>query len=211
MTLLTAPASPLSSPLRRWTSAEFDRLLALGLLREGGRTFLWDGKIYEPMAANPPHRHTVLDLADCLKDRLDRAAWAVDQDSPLALREGFKPQPDVAVYRGARATYRGRHPSPRDAALVIEVSDTTYPEDLGEMLGEYARAGIPQYWIANLVAGRVEVRRHPRVEGGVGVYNRPHVYGPGDSVPLRLTAAPDGPERDFGAIPVADFLHPAGA
>ena len=45
--------------------------------------------------------------------------------------------------------------------LVIEVSDTTYPKDRGPKLRLYARAGIRDYWIINLLQNRVEVCRQP--------------------------------------------------
>ena len=47
------------------------------------------------------------------------------------------------------------------ALLVIEVSDSTLDFDLRTKKRLYAAAGIPEYWIINLVSRRLEVFRSP--------------------------------------------------
>ena len=53
---------------------------------------------------------------------------------------------------------------PRGALLVVEVSDTTLGFDRGRRRELYARAGIQEYWIVNLLDRRVAVHRFP--DGG---------------------------------------------
>ena len=45
------------------------------------------------------------------------------------------------------------------ALLVVEIADTSLRFDRVEMAGVYARAGIKEYWILNLVDNQVEVHR----------------------------------------------------
>jgi len=45
--------------------------------------------------------------------------------------------------------------------LIIEISDSTLSSDQGEKLAIYAHAGIPHYWIVNLVDRRLEVYCDP--------------------------------------------------
>ena len=49
----------------------------------------------------------------------------------------------------------------RPALLVIEIADSTLAYDREAKGSLYARFGIPEYWIVNLVERLVEVCRHP--------------------------------------------------
>jgi Uma2 family endonuclease len=64
----------------------------------------------------------------------------------------------VYVVVGQRDDYRDH---PTTAVLVVEVSDSTLDYDRGQKASLYARAGIADYWIVNLVDRRLEVRRTP--------------------------------------------------
>src|SRR5690625_7123516 len=68
--------------------------------------------------------------------------------APLDLGDGNVPEPDVAVVVLSIRDYVAAHP--RNALLVVEVSDTTYDFDVDIKLALYARSGIPVYWIVNL-------------------------------------------------------------
>jgi Uma2 family endonuclease len=48
--------------------------------------------------------------------------------------------------------------------LGVEVSDTTLAIDRGRKAGIYARAGLADYWIVNLVDRQVEVHRKPEAD-----------------------------------------------
>ena len=190
---------------RRWTTAEFDALLADGYLREGSKTFLWDGEIVEPMAENQPHIHAQDNLLRILMRRLPEPEWTIYSAHPLALKEGYKPQPDLLVLVGPRSDYRSHVQTADDAALVIEVADSSYAADAGDKLPEYAAAGIPQYWIVHLQARRIEAYSDPVVSSGVGRYADRKDYPLGEAVPLIL--ARDGVTHEFGMIPVLDVLR----
>src|SRR5437762_1340115 len=69
-----------------------------------------------------------------------------------------------------------------DAALFVEVSDTTLTQDRGPKKRIYARANIPQYWIINLVDRQIEMYREP--DAAAGEYRQPTMYGPQDEVPV---------------------------
>lgn len=45
--------------------------------------------------------------------------------------------------------------------LIAEIALTTIAKDLGEKLADYARAGIPDYWVADLDAAVMHVMRDP--------------------------------------------------
>ena len=55
----------------------------------------------------------------------------------------------------------GSHPGPEDILLVVEVSDTSAGYDLEVKAPLYARAGIGETWLVNLVEETIEVYREP--------------------------------------------------
>jgi Uma2 family endonuclease len=206
MSMNSAIATPAPLPRRRWTDEEFDQLVGSGVIREGSRTFLWDGEIIEPMVEDNPHFNAVDCLRDMLKSRLPAETWTVRQNAPIRLALGYRPQPDLSVIRGSRSTFRrrGRWPEPADIALVVEVSDTTYYYDSGEFLRKYAEEGISQYWIVNIPARQIEVYAEPDTD--TRSYRDRKDYGLEDSVPLSLLDI-EGVVNEFAMISVRDVLQ----
>jgi Uma2 family endonuclease len=78
---------------------------------------------------------------------------------PVALDDESAPEPDLAVVQGIRGAYRESHPA--HAALVVEVADSSLDFDRERKGSLYARAGIQDYWIVNLVDRVLEVYRQP--------------------------------------------------
>jgi hypothetical protein len=201
---IIATSSPLPTLERyRWTVAEFRSLLADGYLREGSRTFLWDGEILTPMSEDPVHRDAVEILREILGERFPKAEWTVNAGHAIELDQHYLPQPDLTVLRGTRSTYRGIDPKPKDVVLLVEVANTSYPADSGAFLRKYALEGISLYWIVNIRSARIEVYSSPDVASGS--YRDRRDYGLDERVPLILTI--DGTIREFEAISVRDVLQ----
>ena len=98
-----------------------------------------------------------------------------------------EPEPDIAIVRGSDADYRRRIPTADDVALLVEVSDSTLSQDRGKKRTAYAKAGIPVYWIVNLVDRQVEVYTRPVKEGR---YRSRKDYKPGQQVPVVIDGQP---------------------
>lgn len=193
-------ATPATRAKVRLTNEAFDRLVAEGVLREGSRTYLWDGEIIEPIPEEMPHANAIHHLWRLLDRRLPEDDWMLTQGRPIVLAEGFQPQPDLSVHRGPRSNYRRHKPTPVDVALLVEVSDTTYPNDAGPVLHKFAQEGIPQYWIVNIRARSVEVYKEP--DRARGTYLSRATYGMGETVPLVL-----GEAAEFAGVPVEEILR----
>jgi Uma2 family endonuclease len=153
-----APSNISSDPLpRRWTKGEFYQLADLGLF-DGQKAELIDGEIMV-MSPQKPLHYTVVDQAgDVLRDLVGTGAH-VRLQGPIDLGPHSEPEPDVAVVKGKREDYAQHHP--RGALLLIEVSDSTLQSDRTRKASLFARAGITDYWIINLVHTQVEVFRDP--------------------------------------------------
>ena len=78
---------------------------------------------------------------------------------PLALDDDSEPEPDVSVVRGSLAQADRTLPSRPD--LVVEVAESSLTFDRREKASLYARAGVEDYWIVNLVSRVLEVLRDP--------------------------------------------------
>ena len=57
--------------------------------------------------------------------------------------------------------YRSGHPTAADVLLLVEVADTSLAFDRGPKLALYARHGVPEVWVVDLVSRAVEVCREP--------------------------------------------------
>ena len=77
----------------------------------------------------------------------------------LIVDDESAPEPDLAVVRGALADFRHAHPA--RPALVIEVAESSLQFDRVTKGSLYARAGIADYWIVNLIDRVVEIYRDP--------------------------------------------------
>src|SRR5262249_7260862 len=146
----------------------------------------------------PPHAGTIDLLKAALPGRVP-AGWLLRIQQTLVLPDS-QPEPDFAIVRGTPRTYLTRHPTAADAGLVIEVADSSLLRDQRDKTRIYARAGIPIYWIVNLVDQRLEVYGQPSGPAPVPAYGSFQTYQPGDAVPLVL----DG--NTVGTIPVAELL-----
>ena len=83
--------------------------------------------------------------------------------------------------RGTIRDYARRSPEPADIALVAEIADSSLSEGRKQAV-LYARAGIPVYWIVNLVDRQVEVYTDPTPTG----YQARHDDRAGDSIALAI-------------------------
>lgn len=127
-----------------------------GILHEDDRVELIDGEILELSPIGSRHAACVSRLVTALIRAVgDRAI--VGPQNPVRFPSDTEPQPDVALLKPRDDFYASAHPGPEDVLLLVEVSDATLAYDRGEKLGLYASTGIPEYWIADLNAGKIEV------------------------------------------------------
>jgi Uma2 family endonuclease len=141
--------------LRRWKRVEYERLVDLGVF-EGDPVELIGGQLIVAEPKGSPHATAVGMANDALRAVLP-PGWIVRVQDPLALDDESAPEPDIALVRGSRADYRDAHPA--HPALAIEVAQSSLSFDRQHKGSLYARAGVPDYWIVNLVDGVLEVYR----------------------------------------------------
>jgi len=175
-----------------WTREEYDRLVASGGFQPESRVQLIRGEIVE-MAPQKARHATAIRLAQQLLARLFVHGFEVRPQLPLALGTWSEPEPDVAVVRGAIEDYRDHHPN--SAVLIVEIADSTLEFDRTRKCQMYAEAGVPEYWIVNLVDRVLEVYTEPH---GAAYRDTRHA-GPDELV--TPVAAPGGAVRVSDLFP----------
>jgi Uma2 family endonuclease len=138
------------------------------------RVELLDGVIYDMSPHSRSHAKGVAKANQALV-----AAFGLDYhvrpQLPLALDSQSMPEPDLAVIAGKPDDYED-HPS--QAALIVEVTDTSQLHDRKRKARIYAREGIADYWIMNLRLDVVEVLRDPQG----GLYRSRLVFHRGETI-----------------------------
>ena len=202
---ITPAATPEDAPQEKflrprfWTTAEYYRMGELGLF-DDERVELLDGGIWTLPPQKTPHFSAVEAAAEALLAAFG-PGFTARRHGPLTLEDGTEPEPDVFVVPGSWRDYTQAHPTPSEACLLVEVSDATLQKDRSTKRDDYARFGIADYWIINLVHRQLEVHRDPaQLANGFG-YKTLLTLFDGDTIaPL---SAPSSP------IAVADLFPPA--
>ena len=143
--------------LRRWKRVEYERLIDLGLF-QGDPVELIGGQLVVAEPQGSYHATAVGAADDALRAALP-PGWIVRAQMPVALDDESAPEPDLAVVAGVRADYRASHPA--RPVLALEVAESSLDFDREHKGSLYARAGIQDYWIVNLIARVLEVHRDP--------------------------------------------------
>ena len=158
---------------------DYHQMGEIGLLEE--RTELVDGEIYDMAPPSSGHAGAVNGLARVLFTACgDRAVVSVQ--NPVRLDEFNEPQPDFSVLQPQADFYRSRHPGPADVILLVEVSKTSLRFDKSVKLPLYARTGVAEVWVIDLVGQNIEGYRDP-VDGA---YRTERVFAAGERVALAL-------------------------
>jgi Uma2 family endonuclease len=158
---------------------------------------LVDGYILIKDPEGPAHT-AALERVQSVLASLPGEWWARTQQTVVL--SDSQVEPDFAVVRANPEGYLPRYPAGRQSGVIIEVAEAALIRDQRDKTRIYARAGIPVYWIINLVDRRVEVYTQPSGPTAVPAYGAFQTYQPGDAVPLVLDGA------RAGSVPAAELL-----
>lgn len=175
---------------RRWKRVEYERLIGTGFFQPGDQVELVGGQLIVAEPQGSGHFAAIRAVEEALRVAFG-SGWEVRGQGPLALDEESEPEPDVAVVPGSYRDYVVGHPS--QPILVVEVSESSLALDQDHKGSLYARAGLAEYWIVNLVDRVLEVYREPSPDPAASFgwrYRSVEVFGRAASVsPLALPSA----------------------
>lgn len=203
-----SPPLPLpGKQLARITIDEYLQMTATGALREGSPIELLDGMLVwkdrrdregSLMIVGVRHANCVVRLHQWLARGCEGHGCHARSQQPVALSPVSMPEPDVDVVRGGPDDYSAAHPLAADVLLIVEVADGSLQQDRGDKLRMYAAAGIPAYWVVNLLDNHVEVYTQPDPAGRT--YATSRICPRGASISF---AFPDGAQS---SIDVAQLI-----
>ena len=180
---------------RLWTKEEYYRMAEAGIFTPQERVELIEGEIVAMSPQNPPHAFALSQGARVLA-HLCSATHVVRVQLPLDIDDRSQPEPDIALVKLAENRPDAH---PKTADLIIEVAHSSLSFDRNEKASLYARSGIPDYWIVDLVNRRVEVYREPLsdAQGGYSYAQRQTLSPDAAVTPLLIPG---------GECPLADFF-----
>lgn len=149
---------------RRFTIDDYHRMAEAGVLSEDDRVELLEGEVIVMSPIGNRHAACVERLVDRLKAAVSGRAM-VRAQNPVVLSPDSEPEPDLAVVKPRDDYYASQTPGPRDVYFLVEVAETSLEEDRAVKVPLYARHGVPEAWLVDLAAGRVEVFSDPAAEG----------------------------------------------
>lgn len=169
---------------KRFTLADYHRLIELGFLTEDDRVELIRGELMQMVAKGTLHTVCNTSLVYEVTILLQRQATVRGQE-PITLLPNSEPEPDLVIARNCSDLYLSGHPRPSDILLVAEVADTTLKYDQEVKLPLYAESEISDYWIFNLVASCLEIYTQPYkdLQGNFG-YASKRVFLPNTTVTI---------------------------
>ena len=134
-----------------------------GILAEDDRLELLEGEIVRMSPIGSRHAACVDRLNALFAARLGKRA-IVRVQNPIVINRRTEPQPDLSILKPRADFYAAKHPEPGDILLVVEVVDTSAGYDRTTKLPLYARGGIREVWIVDVVHEAVEVYRQPALQ-----------------------------------------------
>ena len=146
---------------RRWSRAEYERLIEMGVFQPGEPIELIGGDLMVAEPQGAEHYTAIRKSAKALEAAFG-PGWEVRTQGPIGLDDESEPEPDVAVVPGSPDDYRSVHPS--RPVLTLEVADSSLAIDRERKGSLYARAGLADYWVLNLIDRTLEVYREPAAD-----------------------------------------------
>jgi Uma2 family endonuclease len=142
----------------KWSVEEYHLMIESGLLADKAVELL-NGEIVEMSPEREKHSYTNDDVAQLLREKLQGLA-KIRESHPITL-DNSEPEPDIAIARLPKTIYAQHHPYPQDIYWLIEISHKTLSKDLTEKKNIYARNGIVEYWVIDLVNKKLIVHTAP--------------------------------------------------
>ena len=144
--------------LYKWSVADYHQIVESGVLA-GKSVELLEGEIISMSPESPIHSSRIDTVAEYLRRVLQRNA-KVREAHPITL-DNSEPEPDIAIVRFNNNNYATRHPYAQDIYWLVEIANRTLTKDLSEKSVTYARNGIGEYWVIDLVNNKLWLFRDP--------------------------------------------------
>ena len=159
--------------------SDFDTMVERGAFEniEPLKIELIHGELRFMNPAGPVHEGEIEYITNWSYANTDRNLISIRIQSGINCGE-HRPEPDLTWIR--KLPSRGIRPTHNDVLLLIEVSDSSLKQDLGEKADLYAAHEVAEYWVVDINAEQVHVHRGP-IDGHyreIEVFQRPASIAP---------------------------------
>ncbi|MCF3644659.1 Uma2 family endonuclease [Planktothrix agardhii] len=144
--------------LVKWSVEDYHQMIDAGILCDR-QVELLAGEIIEMSPESPIHYYTTEEGTQYLQTLLASKVH-VRFNGPITLSDS-EPEPDIAIVRLPKSTYKDHHPYAEDIFWLIEVAKSSLKKDLELKLSIYAQARIEEYWVLDLYQKQLIVFRNP--------------------------------------------------
>jgi hypothetical protein len=144
----------------QWTREAYMQFGSVNLFGFRRRPPLIRGELWDLGPMSPLHAAGI-QLADRVLFSVFTEGFLLSCQCPLDLGPETMPLPDRVILKSCWGEFIDRHPKASEAVLVVEVADNTQEFDLGLKAELYAIAGVPDYWVVDVLNSRVHVFREP--------------------------------------------------
>ncbi len=163
-----------TSPTKKlFTVEEYEELGRTNVIPEDTRVELIEGEIIHMSPIGDLHHACVKRLLHIFSKGLKSEEAILGIQDPIILGNRSQPQPDVALLKPREDFYASGKPGAEDIMLLIEVADTSLQYDREEKIPLYAKYGIIEVWLVDVLSRKVEVYREPLGER----YQSVEIYG----------------------------------
>lgn len=151
--------------LYKWTIADYHQIIESGVL-DGKSVELLEGEIVTVSPESPLHTTINYSVANYLRTLIGNLA-VIRESHPITLdnsphSRASEPEPDIAIVSIPYTKYISRHPYVSDIYWLIEISNRTLTKDLEAKSLTYARNGIREYWVIDLVNNKLWLFTNPQ-------------------------------------------------
>jgi len=148
------------SAIAKISGIQFDRMVQRGAFNDldSLKVELIYGELRLMNPAGPIHEGEIEFLTNWSYANTNREEISIRVQCSVNCGD-HRPEPDLVWTRKMPA--KRIRPTHEDVLLIIEVSDSSVEQDLGEKAKLYAEHGIPEYWVVDVLSEQVHVHRIP--------------------------------------------------
>ncbi len=150
--------------IHRFDTKDYHRLIDAGVLHEDDRVELIEGRIVDMTPIGTRHSACVNRLNTIFAQKLQGQS-IVSIQNPIQLAEQSEPEPDIVLLKYLEDFYSDELPESEDVLLLIEVADSSLDYDRNTKIPLYAKAGILEVWLVDLLENCIEIYMSPYAEG----------------------------------------------
>jgi len=150
---------------RLFTRDDYYAMAQAGILKPDERVELIEGVIYRMHPAGNRRALCITLLNDILAVLAAEGRISVSPQNPVHLNDFSEPRADLAVVQRRRAGLNPANPISEEVYFLIDVADSSLETNQQSKMPLYARCGIPEAWLVDLVKGILEVHRDPGLDG----------------------------------------------